>query len=133
MRVLGHALSDKAGAVPARQLLKELHDVANVPANFSGLKHRRRPDTALEKIGADSPRKWAPTSVASLAWSPAVISVRFRAWDVVCGVTEVSAWIAWIVRAFLKAVLLDGWKPTGADSQGQPHPMLCVNCLRAPS
>ena len=50
-----------------------------------------------------------------------------------CGVTEVSALIAWTVLAFLKAVLLDGWKTTGAHGQRQPHPILCVNCLRAPS
>ena len=40
-----------------------------------------------------------------------------------CGVKEARALIALIVLAFLKAVLLNGWKPTG----------VCVNGLRAPS
>ena len=30
--------------MPARQLLRELYDVANFPANFSGLKNRRGPE-----------------------------------------------------------------------------------------
>ena len=119
--------------MPARQLLRELYDVANFPSNFPanvlGLKNRRGPEDYkphLAKSATNSAIKSARESAASLARSRAVISVGFRAWDVVCGVTQVRAWIAWLVRAFLKAVLLDGWKPTGADSQGQPDPMLCV-------
>ena len=111
MSVLGHALHLlNPGALPARQLLRDEDDVANFPANFSGFKKRRGPEDykkALRKNGAKS--------AASLARSPAMISAGFRAWDVVCGVTA-DALIAWLVQAFRKAVLLDGWKPTGADS-----------------
>ena len=48
-----------------------------------------------------------------------------------CRVTEINALIAWIVRAFLKSVPLDGWKTMGADSQGQPHPIPVESCQKS--
>ena len=78
------------GALPARQLLRELYDVANFPANYSGLKKRGRREDCKPHFET-SANKSAGKSAASLA--PAVVSAGFRVWDVVQGVTEVGALI----------------------------------------
>ena len=73
--MLGHALRlPEPGAMPARQLLGALYDIANFPANFLAKTNRRGPEHYTAQLD-----KSASKSAATVAWSPAVISVGFPA------------------------------------------------------